>query len=118
MGLEAIPTRQSDENSKKKYLFELIQKDELTDMSDTEPANHIFQADTAEDRDEWCESINNALVLYRKKDEGSEPEDEMDEDKANARSAQQNSIIFTYLQETKRLRDPRFSRCTEIDEFT
>ena len=65
--LEAMPTRQSDENSKKKYLFELIQKDELTDMSDTEPANHIFQTDTAEDRDEWCESINNALVLYRKR---------------------------------------------------
>ena len=49
--------------------------------------------------------INEALAVTRRNDgEGSEPEDELDEEKINARvSAQQNSVIFSYIQETKNL---------------
>ena len=77
-----------------KYLFELLQQSHDGVIS---PHGVVFGSDTQEQRNHWVDSINDALVIQRKSEfqEGSEPEDDLDEEKINSRiSAQQNSVIF------------------------
>ena len=100
--IEARAALQSEEGvkSRSRSTFELIEM-----HNDQIVSNALFGCETDEERNHWVDRINEALAVTRRNDgEGSEPEDELDEDKLNARvSAQQNSVIFSYIQETKNL---------------
>ena len=91
---QIIPDDPNHSKKGQKYLFELLQQSHDGVIS---PHGVVFGSDTPEQRNHWVDSINDALAIQRKSEfqEGSEPEDDLDEEKLNSRiSAQQNSVIF------------------------
>ena len=91
---QIIPDDPNQSKKGQKYLFELLQQSHDGVIS---PHGVVFGSDTPEQRNHWVDSINDALAIQRKSEfqEGSEPEDDLDEEKLNSRiSAQQNSVIF------------------------
>ena len=91
---QIIPDDPNQSKKGQKYLFELLQQSHDGVIS---PHGVVFGSDTPEQRNHWVDSINDALAIQRKSEfqEGSEPEDDLDEEKINSRiSAQQNSVIF------------------------
>ena len=91
---QIIPEDPNQSKKGQKYLFELLQQSHDGVIS---PHGVVFGSDTPEQRNHWVDSINDALAIQRKSEfqEGSEPEDDLDEEKINSRiSAQQNSVIF------------------------